>query len=160
MTSELAQDLNLPVDHGALVQERDARQPGRQGRPARGQDPDRAGRRAAGGDLIVEVDGKEMRSEDAVATAITDNKPGDSVEITFYRGNDKQDRDGRARQAARQRRHVRRQGGQGGGGGRQCSALALCDHRRAMTRVQDLRTSRRREDAQLARRARRLGARA
>ena len=44
---------------------------------------------AAGGDLIVAVDGKEMKDEDAVATAIAAHQPGDKVEITYYRGNDK-----------------------------------------------------------------------
>jgi S1-C subfamily serine protease len=35
------------------------------------------------------VDGKEMQNEDDVANAIAEHKPGDRVEITYYRGDDK-----------------------------------------------------------------------
>ena len=83
--ADLAGDLNLPVDHGALVQDV---QPGT---PAA-----RAGLRAGrtqtaegllvGGDLIVEVDGRQVREPQDIAAAIADNKPGDTVEITFFRG--------------------------------------------------------------------------
>jgi len=86
--SQLAEDLNLPVDHGALIVSVTP------GSPA-----DKAGLRGgrtgtsqgvtAGGDLIVAVDGKEMQNEDDVANAIAEHKPGDKVEITYYRGNDK-----------------------------------------------------------------------
>jgi S1-C subfamily serine protease len=88
VTPQLAQDLNLPVDHGALIVSVTPDSPA-----------DQAGLRAgktgtsqgvtAGGDLIVAVDGKEMQNEDDVATAIAEHKPGDKVDITYYRGNDK-----------------------------------------------------------------------
>jgi S1-C subfamily serine protease len=86
--SQLAEDLNLPVDHGALIVSVTPDSPA-----------DKAGLRGgrtgtaqgvtAGGDLIVEVDGKETNTEDAVANEIAAHKPGDSVEITYYRGNDR-----------------------------------------------------------------------
>jgi S1-C subfamily serine protease len=86
--SQLAEDLNLPVDHGALIVSVTPDSPA-----------DKAGLRGgrtgtsqgvtAGGDLIVAVDGKETKTEDAVANEIAAHKPGDSVEITYYRGNDK-----------------------------------------------------------------------
>jgi S1-C subfamily serine protease len=86
--SQLAEDLNLPVDHGALIVSVTPDSPA-----------DKAGLRAgrtgtsqgvtAGGDLIVAVDGKEMQTEDDVANAIAEHQPGDKVEITYYRGNDK-----------------------------------------------------------------------
>ncbi|HKP20554.1 MAG TPA: trypsin-like peptidase domain-containing protein [Thermoleophilaceae bacterium] len=86
--SQLAEDLNLPVDHGALIVSVTPDSPA-----------DKAGLRGgrtgtsqgvtAGGDLIVAVDGKETTTEDAVANAIAERKPGDSVDITYYRGNDK-----------------------------------------------------------------------
>ncbi len=44
---------------------------------------------AAGGDLIVEVDGSEIKDPDDVADAIADDKPGDEVEVEYYRGDDK-----------------------------------------------------------------------
>jgi S1-C subfamily serine protease len=86
--SQLAEDLNMPVDHGALIVSVTPDSPA-----------DKAGLRAgrtetsqgvtAGGDLIVAVDGKEMQNEDDVANAIAEHKPGDRVEITYYRGDDK-----------------------------------------------------------------------
>jgi S1-C subfamily serine protease len=79
------QDLNLPVDHGALVQSVTP------GSPA-----DKAGIRAGdisatldgapiqlGGDIIVKVDGKEIRSNDDLTAAIADRKPGDKVKVTI-----------------------------------------------------------------------------
>jgi len=88
VTPQLAQDLNLPVDHGALIVSVTPDSPA-----------DKAGLRAgktgtsqgvtAGGDLIVGVDGKDMQNEDDVANAIAAHKPGDKVDITYYRGNDK-----------------------------------------------------------------------
>jgi serine protease Do len=44
---------------------------------------------AAGGDLIVAIDGKEMRNQNAVASTIASHRPGDKVEVEFYRGSDK-----------------------------------------------------------------------
>jgi len=83
--ADLARDLNLPADRGALVQDV---QPGS---PA-----EKAGLRAGrtrtdegvtlGGDLIVRVDGKDVRSPEDVAAAIEDNEPGDTVAIEYLRG--------------------------------------------------------------------------
>jgi S1-C subfamily serine protease len=80
-------DLNLPVDHGVLVQKVFS------GGPA-----DKAGIRAGditaqlggnaiqlGGDIITKVGGKEIRSADDLSTAIAGKKPGDKVEITLRR---------------------------------------------------------------------------
>jgi S1-C subfamily serine protease len=40
-----------------------------------------------GGDIIVEVDGEKVSKPDDVAAAINDNKPGESVEVKYYRDN-------------------------------------------------------------------------
>jgi S1-C subfamily serine protease len=84
----IAQDLHLPVNQGALVQDVV------QGGPA-----DKAGLQAgnqqtpdgvtAGGDLIVGLDGKPIKKPDDIATAIANDKPGQQVKITFYRGSSK-----------------------------------------------------------------------
>jgi putative serine protease PepD len=86
--SQLAEDLNLPVDHGALIVSVTPDSPAddaglRGGRTGTSQGV------AAGGDLIVAVDGKETQTEDAVANEIAAHKPGDRVEITYYRGDEK-----------------------------------------------------------------------
>jgi len=86
--SQLAEDLNLPVDHGALIVSVTPDSPAdkaglRGGRTGTAQGV------AAGGDLIVAVDGRETTTEDAVANEIAAHKPGDRVEITYYRGTDK-----------------------------------------------------------------------
>jgi S1-C subfamily serine protease len=84
---EVARRLDLPVDHGALVQ--DAVEDG----PAddaglRGATGGAGSAVAAGGDLIVKVDGEDVDGADDVAAAIEDNKPGDTVEVEYYRGGD------------------------------------------------------------------------
>jgi S1-C subfamily serine protease len=81
VTADVASELDLPVEEGALIVEAveggPAAEAGLQG------DTD-------GGDLIVKVDGEEITSSDDVAAAIADNSPGDSVEIEFYRDGDLQ----------------------------------------------------------------------
>jgi S1-C subfamily serine protease len=86
LTKDLAAAVNLPIDRGALVQEVTP------GGPA-----SRAGLRAGkihtdqgvvlGGDIIVEVDGERVAKPDDVAAAISDNRPGESVAVKFYRDN-------------------------------------------------------------------------
>ena len=118
VTSQLAEDLNLPVDHGALVV---SVTPGSPAEKAglRGGRTETSGGIAAGGDLIVAIDAKEMRDEKAVAAAVAAHKPGDKIEVEYYRGNDKKTatveltkRPENANTAA-----PSDQGGDGGGGG-------------------------------------------
>jgi S1-C subfamily serine protease len=86
LTRDLAAAVNLPIDRGALVQEVTP------GGPA-----SRAGLRAGkihtdagvvlGGDVIVELDGEKVAKPEDVAAAISDNGPGESVEVKIYRNN-------------------------------------------------------------------------
>ena len=87
--SQLAEDLNLPSDQGALVQEVTPDGPAEKAglRPGRTETAD--GLRA-GGDLIVGVDGTEVTDPDVVAAAIADNQPGDTVDVEFFRGDERQ----------------------------------------------------------------------
>ena len=88
VTKQLAEDLNLPVDEGALIQ-----------RVVRGGPADDAGLRggrtqttegiSVGGDVIVEVDGEGVSSPDDVANAIADDKAGDRIRVEYYRGGDR-----------------------------------------------------------------------
>jgi S1-C subfamily serine protease len=80
-------DLNLPVDHGALVQSVSP------GGPA-----DKSGIRAGdlsatldnhpiqlGGDIIIKVAGKDIRSSNDLQAAVVDRKAGDKVKVTLVR---------------------------------------------------------------------------
>jgi S1-C subfamily serine protease len=80
-------DLNLPFDHGALVQSVSP------GGPA-----DKAGIRAGdlsatldnhpiqlGGDIIIKVAGQEIRSSNDLQAAVVDRKAGDKVKVTLVR---------------------------------------------------------------------------
>jgi len=98
VNKQVADDLNLPADKGALVQDVASDSPA-----------DKAGLRAgrtettqgvtAGGDLIVEVAGKPISKPEDVAAAIEDKKPGDTVAIEYFRGD--QRRSGRLTLAKR-----------------------------------------------------------
>jgi S1-C subfamily serine protease len=85
---QLAHDLNLPVDHGALIQ---SVVPGGPAARAglRGGHTDTTQGVTVGGDLITAVDGHAVANSDGVATAISSKKPGDTVTVQYYRGNGK-----------------------------------------------------------------------
>jgi S1-C subfamily serine protease len=85
---QLAHDLNLPVDHGALIQ---SVVPGGPAAHAglRGGHTDTTQGVTAGGDLMTAVDGHEVANSDGVAAAISGKKPGDTVTIQYYRGKSK-----------------------------------------------------------------------
>ena len=86
--SQLAQDLNLPVKQGALIQE--AKQDGPAAKAGlRGGRTQTSDGITIGGDLIVSVDGKATPSSQAVSDAIGSKRPGDSVKVEYYRGGDK-----------------------------------------------------------------------
>jgi S1-C subfamily serine protease len=88
VTEDIARDFNLEADQGALIQKVVPDGPA-----------DKAGLKAggtstgdgirAGGDLIVEVNGEEIKTPDDVPAAIADLKPGDDVEVVYYRGDER-----------------------------------------------------------------------
>src|SRR5687767_987076 len=88
VSDQLAEDLNLPVDYGALIAEVTPDSPADKA-GLRGGRTDTAQGITAGGDLIVAIDGKQMRNEDAVAAAVAAHKPGDEIEVEYYRGEQK-----------------------------------------------------------------------
>ena len=89
VTKNLADDLNLPVDEGTLITDVVKGGPADDAGLKEGDTPLGNGINA-GGDVLVEVDGEKIQSSDDVSTAIADNKPGDEIEVVFYRGDDKQ----------------------------------------------------------------------
>ncbi len=89
---ELAQALSLPVKSGVLVAE-----------VVPGGPADRAGMRGGqrtmvvgrmrfptGGDIIVSIDGHKVDSLSDINLSLYKKRPGDSVEVVFYRGGQKQ----------------------------------------------------------------------
>jgi S1-C subfamily serine protease len=88
VTEQLAEDLNLAADRGALIVSVTPDSPADKA-GLRGGGTDTAQGVPAGGDQIVAIDGKQMRDEEAVAATVAAHKPGDKVEIEYYRGNDK-----------------------------------------------------------------------
>ena len=85
VTSQIAKALKLPTDHGALIQRVIPGGPAAKAGLRGGHTPTSQDLNA-GGDLIVKVGGKDVRSSDGVAAAIASKKPGDVVNVQYYRG--------------------------------------------------------------------------
>jgi S1-C subfamily serine protease len=93
ISSELADEIGLPVDYGLLIIQ-----------VIPGGSADQAGLRAGteraylgntpimlGGDLIVAIDGQKVEDEDDLAQIMDNHRAGDTVKITIYRGKKKMD---------------------------------------------------------------------
>jgi S1-C subfamily serine protease len=87
---DVAKDLNLPVDRGALIQQTAENGPADDAGLRGSSGSDTSGNITGGGDLLVKVDGEEVENGDDVAAAIEDNQPGDTVEVEYYRGDDRE----------------------------------------------------------------------
>jgi S1-C subfamily serine protease len=88
VTAAVARDLNLPVKTGALITKATKGAPAADAGLRGGATPTSQGI-AAGGDVIVKVDGKDIKNPDDVANAVSDKKPGDKIQVEYYRGNSK-----------------------------------------------------------------------
>jgi S1-C subfamily serine protease len=84
--AETARQLDLPRG-GALIQQVTDGSPADRAELRGGTAGD--GGLSRGGDLIVAVDGKPVRSSEDVSAAIEDKKPGDRVRVEIYRGDEK-----------------------------------------------------------------------
>ncbi|HYK87417.1 MAG TPA: trypsin-like peptidase domain-containing protein [Acidobacteriota bacterium] len=105
ITDDLASALDLPVSSGVLV-----------AKVYRGSSADEAGIHGAsevallymeriliGGDIITAVDGKPVNSIEELNLALEPKRPGDTVQITLYRGKSKMQKAVRLNEAPRQR---------------------------------------------------------
>jgi S1-C subfamily serine protease len=85
VSEELSGELDLPRSEGALitcvVNDGPADDAG-----LRGADTETTLEVPRGGDLLVEVDGRAIRTPSDVSTAIADDKPGETIQVTYYRG--------------------------------------------------------------------------
>ena len=88
VTEDEAEVHNLPVDEGALIQEVVEDGPADDAGLRGGREQTVSGL-VIGGDLIVMVDGQQIAQNSDVADAILDRKPGDEVEIEYFRGDDR-----------------------------------------------------------------------
>src|SRR3954447_21553593 len=86
LNKDLASAVNLPVSRGVLVQDVAPGAPASRARLHAGRIHTDEGI-VLGGDIIVEVDGDKISKPDDITAAINDNKPGDVVEVKFYRDN-------------------------------------------------------------------------
>ena len=93
ISSELADEMGLPVDYGLLIVQ-----------VTPGGSADQAGLRGGteraylgntpimlGGDLIIAIDGKRVENEEDLSQMMNDHRAGDSVRITVYRNKKKFD---------------------------------------------------------------------
>jgi S1-C subfamily serine protease len=89
VTEDLASELDLPVDSGALVESVEDGTPA-ESAGLRGSESDElSGDITEPGDLIVAVDGKPVRGADDVVAAVAGKQPGDTIKLELYRGDDK-----------------------------------------------------------------------
>jgi S1-C subfamily serine protease len=89
VTGDLAEELNLPQDSGALVESVEDGGPAEEAGLRASLRDDLTGEITEPGDLIVSVDGDPVRSADDVVAAVAAKRPGDTLEIGFYRGDDR-----------------------------------------------------------------------
>ena len=88
VTADLAGELDLPVDAGALLQLVEEDGPADKA-GLRAGDTEAADQLVTGGDIIVAIDGKKTNGSEDVAAIVAGKQPGDTITIEYYRGDDK-----------------------------------------------------------------------
>jgi S1-C subfamily serine protease len=93
VTPDLASAVNLPIDHGALVQQAYQGSPAARAGLKGGQTQATVGGQEVllGGDIIVKVNDKDIQSMDEVVQAVNDAEPGDDLKLTVLRDGKQQD---------------------------------------------------------------------
>ncbi|MDX6635954.1 MAG: hypothetical protein QOF06_2157 [Solirubrobacterales bacterium] len=89
---QLARKLGLDTDFGGLVAEVSSDGPAEEAGIRGGSDklPFQAGRYRTGGDVILQVDGRDIVTPDDLAEAIADRQPGETATLTILRDNERQ----------------------------------------------------------------------
>jgi len=89
VNEDLANEADLPVDTGALVESVEDGTPAEEA-GLRGSELDElSGDLTRAGDIIVGINGDPVQSADDVVSAVAGMQPGDTAELEIYRGGDK-----------------------------------------------------------------------
>jgi S1-C subfamily serine protease len=89
VNEDLANEADLPVDSGALVETVEEDTPAAEA-GLRGTEIDElSGDLKQAGDVIVAINGEPVRTADDVVSAVAAMQPGDTAELEIYRGDDK-----------------------------------------------------------------------
>jgi len=84
----VAEELDLPVEEGALIQQVAPGGPAARAGLRAGGRPTSGGL-SAGGDVIVAIEGEPIESSDDLVAAVEDLEPGQEIEVELYRGGEK-----------------------------------------------------------------------
>ncbi|MGZ5420417.1 MAG: S1C family serine protease, partial [Solirubrobacterales bacterium] len=93
VTPGLASAVNLPVDHGALVQQAYQGSPAARAGLKGGQTQATVGGQEVllGGDIVVQVNGKDIQGMDEVVQVVNEAEPGDELKLTVLRDGKQQE---------------------------------------------------------------------
>jgi S1-C subfamily serine protease len=89
VTEDLASELDLPADSGALLEAVEEDGPAADAELRGSQTDELTGDIDEPGDLIVSIDGEPVRSPEDVVATVAGKQPGDTIELEFYRGDDR-----------------------------------------------------------------------
>jgi S1-C subfamily serine protease len=89
VNEDLANEADLPVDSGALVESVEEGTPAESAGVRGSEIDEQSGDLTQAGDLIVAIDGEPVESADDVVSTVAGKQPGDTIELEVYRGDDK-----------------------------------------------------------------------
>jgi S1-C subfamily serine protease len=89
VNEDLANEADLPVDSGALVETVEEDTPAADAGLQGTEIDELSGDLKQAGDLIVAINGEPVRTADDVVSAVAAMQPGDTAELEIYRGDDK-----------------------------------------------------------------------
>jgi S1-C subfamily serine protease len=89
VTEDVASELELPEESGALVERVEDGGPAEKAGLRATETDELSGEVTEPGDLIVAADGEPVRSADDVVAAVAGKQPGDTIELELLRGDDR-----------------------------------------------------------------------
>jgi S1-C subfamily serine protease len=89
VTGDVADELDLPRDSGALLERVEEDGPAEDAGLRASETDELTGEVTEPGDLIVSMDGEPVQSADDVVAAVAAKRPGDTIQLEVYRGDDR-----------------------------------------------------------------------